>query len=378
MRAMSKHRFGHIEIPLQRVHIELTNVCDFNCCFCPKSEMKRPFGFMETDLAKGVITEIGSNHICEKITLHIMGEPTIHPDFFEILEHAESVGVKVGLTTNGGGLGGSMGRHLLDYNLHQIDVSLQTPDRNSYALRNAGGRTFEDYAGGILDFFSSYMTRERETIFKFRFLNTRFPKKSIEKRTGPIKVISSTQELRGVFRNWAERIYEILGVNEEKKSRAFERIGSLVSYKWNVVEVYPNVFFETYLLDHWGHAFEDERIRDAWAGYCLGMRDHFGILYNGDVVLCCMDFDGRTAVGNLHVSSLKDILSSEELGEIIQGFRRFKLVHPHCRRCLGSTRLLSWLFKPVASVLALKTLKPFFYTHTRLYDERDFTLVGSR
>jgi molybdenum cofactor biosynthesis enzyme MoaA len=86
MRAMSKHRFGHIEIPLQRVHIELTNVCDFNCCFCPKSEMKRPFGFMETDLAKGVITEIGSNHICEKITLHIMGEPTIHPDFFEILE----------------------------------------------------------------------------------------------------------------------------------------------------------------------------------------------------------------------------------------------------------------------------------------------------
>ncbi len=100
--AMSKHRFGHLEIPLQRVHTELTNVCDFNCRFCLKSEMKRPFGFMETDLAKGVITEISSNHICEKITLHIMGEPTIHPDFFEILDHPESVGVKVGLTMNGG------------------------------------------------------------------------------------------------------------------------------------------------------------------------------------------------------------------------------------------------------------------------------------
>jgi hypothetical protein len=108
------------------------------------------------------------------------------------------------------------------------------------------------------------------------------------------------------------------------------------------------------------------------------MRDHFGILYNGDVVLCCMDFDGRTAVGNLHVSSLKDILSSDELGEIIQGFRKFRPVHPHCKRCLGSTALLSWLLKPIASVLALKTLKPFFYTHTRLYDERDFTLVGTR
>ncbi len=259
-----------------------------------------------------------------------------------------------------------MGRRLLDYDLHQIDVSLQPPDRDSYALRNAGGRTFEDYVGGFLNSFSSYMTRERETIFKFRFLNTRFPEKSIEKRIGPIKVISSTQDLRRVFRNWTERIYEILRVNGEEKSRAFGRIGSLVSYKWNVVEVYPKVFFETYLLDDWGHAFEDERIRDAWAGYCFGMRDHFGILYNGDVTLCSMDFDGRTAVGNPHVSSLGDILSSEDLGEIIRGFRRFKLFHPHCRRCLGSTGLLSWLLKPVASVLALTTLKPFFYTRTRL------------
>jgi sulfatase maturation enzyme AslB (radical SAM superfamily) len=70
---MSKNRFGHIEIPLERVHIELTNVCDFNCQFCPKSEMKRPYGFMETDVAKRAITEIASNRICEKITLHIKG-----------------------------------------------------------------------------------------------------------------------------------------------------------------------------------------------------------------------------------------------------------------------------------------------------------------
>lgn len=167
-------------------------------------------------------------------------------------------------------------------------------------------------------------------------------------------------------------------MNGEEKGRAFGRIGSLVSYKWNVVEVHPKVIFETYLLDDWGHAFEDERIRDAWAGYCFGMRDHFGIVYNGDVTLCCMDFGGRTAVGSLHVSSPRDILSSEDLGEIIRGFRRFKLLHPHCRRCLGSTGLLSWWLKPVASVLALKSLKPFFYTHTRLYDERDFPLVRSR
>ncbi len=75
-KTMNKKFFSHIEIPLQRVHIELTNVCDFNCVFCPKSRMKRPYGFMETGLAKRVITEIGVHEVCEKVTFHLMGEPT--------------------------------------------------------------------------------------------------------------------------------------------------------------------------------------------------------------------------------------------------------------------------------------------------------------
>ena len=107
-----------------------------------------------------------------------------------------------------------------------------------------------------------------------------------------------------------------------------KRIENLVSYKWNVVEVYPKVFFETYVLDDWGHAFEDKNIYEAWAGYCFGMRDHFAILYNGDVVLCCMDFDGNTAIGNLHKSSLKEVLSSDKLSRIMAGFKKFQLIHP--------------------------------------------------
>src|SRR5208282_3841624 len=121
-------KFGHIGIPLKRVHIELTNVCDFNCIFCPKSEMKRPYGYMDTGLARRIITELKARGICEKITFHVMGEPTLHKDFFAILDHAEAEGMKAGLTTNGGGLGGDTGRRLLDYALHQLDISLQTPD----------------------------------------------------------------------------------------------------------------------------------------------------------------------------------------------------------------------------------------------------------
>ena len=366
---MSKNKVGHIEVPLQRVHIELTNVCDFNCLFCPKAVMKRPYGYMETDLAKRIISEIGEKGIAEKVTFHVMGEPTLHKDFFEILDHACQEGVKVGLTTNGSRLGGETGQRLLDYDLHQLDISLQTPDERSFALRKAGALSFEKYLKGIFDFFADYHQRHKNTIFKFRFLNTRFPNKSMEKRIGPVRVISSTAELRDTFRYWTLRLYETLSDDPEKKDLALKRIDRLVAYKWNVVEVYPKVFFETYVLSDWGHAFGDEPIHDAWGGCCFGMQDHFAVLYNGDVILCCIDYDGNTKIGNVGNASLTEILSSERVGEIVRGFKKMKLVHPYCKRCLGSKSRWSWLVKPVISAAGLKLLKPVFYKNTRLFDE---------
>jgi len=63
---------------------------------------------------------------------------------------------------------------------------------------------------------------------------------------------------------------------------------------------------------------------------------------------------------------LREILSSGVIGEIMEGFDRFRLVHPYCRQCLGSTGIASWLVKPVASIVALKILKPFFYKKTNI------------
>ncbi len=363
---MTRNFIGHVKLPLQRVHIELTNVCDFDCTFCPKSEMTRPFGHMDKEMAKRIITEIARRRVCEKITLHVMGEPTLHPDFFEILDHAAACGVNVGLTTNGRGLGGEVGRRLQDYDLYQVDVSLQTPDARSFELRNAGKLTFDEYVDGVMGFFSEYMARGYDSTFKFRFLNTRFRQKGLEEKKGEVRVVSTTKELRDTFESWASRIYDIMGVEGERRRGALKRMAKLTSYRWNVVEVYPKVSFVTYVLSGWGHAFDEGEIRDAWAGYCFGMRDHFAILYNGDVTLCCIDYDGKTAVGNLKKKSLEEILSSARVGRIIRGFKHFCLVHPYCRKCLGSRSFVSWLTKPVMAILGLKVLNSFFYRRTGL------------
>ncbi len=365
--AVAKRRFGHIDVPLKRVHIELTNICNFNCVFCPKADMKRRPGYMDADLARRVIDELASHSISDKITFHVMGEPTLHPEFFSILEYALHKKMKIGLTTNGAGLHGSLGKRLLNYNLHQIDISLQTPDEQSFALRKAGNLSFDEYVKGILDFFSSLNIRERETIFKLRFMNTRFSSEDMKKKIQSARINASNRELRDTFRFWTNRVYDILDVDSDLRERALKKVMRLVSYKWNVVEVYKNIFFETYLLSNWVDGFDNTGIRDAWAGYCFGMRDHFGILYNGDVTLCCIDFNGHTAFGNLHQTSLKDILSSQKLGEIMAGFRKYRPVDPYCKKCLGSKTVTGWLFKPFGQVCSLTVLKPFFYRQSRLW-----------
>lgn len=368
MKKKSKQKFyGHVEIPLKRVHLELTNVCDFNCTFCPKSIMKRAYGFIKTDLAKQVITELSRNNICDKITFHVMGEPTLHPDFFPILEHAVKENLKVGLTTNGAGLGGKIGKRLCEYDLHQIDISLQTPNKASFKLRKPGKMTFKQYLDGILSFYQAYhVDKKRDTIFKFRLMNTRFSKKDMEEKIGQIRIMSSTRELRDTFKLWAEKIYNINRVSKDQQQKAFKKMDKLKSYQWNVVEIYPNVFFETYILEDWGNTFTDRKIYNAWAGYCFGMRDHFAILHNGDVCFCCVDYDGRTAIGNLHRQSLKEILSSPRLAAVINGFKHFRVVHSYCKRCLGSKTRLGWLIKPILTVSILKMLKPFFYRQIKI------------
>ena len=70
-------------------------------------------------------------------------------------------GAKVGLTTNGSRLGGETGKRLLDYNLHQIDISLQTPDAKSFVLRKANALTFDSYLSGILNFFLLLYGKEK-------------------------------------------------------------------------------------------------------------------------------------------------------------------------------------------------------------------------
>ncbi|AFM24215.1 radical SAM/SPASM domain-containing protein [Desulfomonile tiedjei] len=350
----------------QRIHIELTNRCNFSCIFCPDGLMTRKRGFMPFSLACSALDRISELDLAEKVTFHVMGEPLLHPEFFRVLDHAASRNVPVGLTTNGALLKSDTIREIAGRDLYQIDISLQTPDRESFHATRGTRMDFEKYRDNLLSLLAACSTRPSPPIFKIRMMTTRFAGK-MRKQLGVPNFMPDSATLQRTVLEWTERIYERLGL-EATANNVKKHIGKIRIHGWNVIEIAPKIFIETYVLTDWGNAFAENNLIEANRGYCFGMRDHFAILYTGDVVLCCVDFDGKTGIGNLNDKNLSEILASPELEKIMEGFKTGKLVHPHCRRCLGtSSRLASWI-KPVASVLGLKVLKPFFYRKYKLYE----------
>ncbi len=364
---MTKPLPEYLPRKFQRIHLELTNNCNFSCLFCPDGVMTRKREFIDAELACSALDQIADLDITEKVTFHVMGEPLLHPHFFRILDHALDRGLRVGLTTNGALLKPRTIEALTARDLHQIDVSVQNPDEESFRSTRGTHMDFHTYQERILELLAAFSVKTHPPIFKIRMMTTRFAGK-MRDYPGVPNFMGTGNALRSTVLKWSEMIYDRLRLDGNLKKKLASRVKKIGIYGWNVIEISPGIFIETYVLTNWANAFSKHEIIQAEHGYCFGMKDHFAILCNGDVVLCCIDYDGQTTVGNLKGSSLEDVLGGAALEPIVKGFKAGRLVHPYCKHCLGSSsRLGSWT-KPLLSVLGLKVLKPLFYRHYKLYE----------
>ena len=80
-----------------RVYVEITNICNRNCSFCPGT--KRDTQRMTVTEFSHILDELEG--ITEYIYLHVMGEPLTHPHLCELISLANARGFKCSITTNG-------------------------------------------------------------------------------------------------------------------------------------------------------------------------------------------------------------------------------------------------------------------------------------
>lgn len=102
--------------------IEICNVCNLSCGYCPHVKQKRKKGYMTFEQYKKTIELV---KMCgqKKVFLHNFGEPLMHPQLCDILSYTVSEGLQPDFFTNGILLDEERIRGLFVSGLRHISIS---------------------------------------------------------------------------------------------------------------------------------------------------------------------------------------------------------------------------------------------------------------
>ena len=267
----------------RKVYLEISNICNLNCEFCPGTRRK-----------KRAMTEEDFHVLLPKLRpytdflyFHLMGEPLCHRLLEVFLGMAAEQGFRVILTTNGTLLSQKQQVLLSAPALHKVNISLHAFEANDLAM------PFEDYLAGCFEFGQA---AQGKVLVSYRLWN------------------QGGQDARN------EEILELLRCYFPEpwvQERHGQRIGN-------------KIFLE------YGDKFDwpDMTAPDGGDGvFCHGLRDQIGVLCDGTVVPCCLDHEGDIALGNLFAQELDEILESPRARALYDGFSRRKATEELCRRC---------------------------------------------
>ena len=103
---------------ITRCYLEITNICNLDCLFCPKTDRSKHRLSLEefetlTDKLRGQI---------KFLYFHLMGEPFLHPRLSEFIQIARRKDFVPVLTTNGTLLSKAQG--VIDAHPHKIQILL--------------------------------------------------------------------------------------------------------------------------------------------------------------------------------------------------------------------------------------------------------------
>ena len=268
---------------LKKVYLEITNICNLACSFCPGTKRKK--AFISSDDFKVLATKI--RPYTQYLYLHLMGEPLLHPELGKILEICYELDFRVIITTNGTLLAENAHLLLEAPALHKMNISLQSFEANKKGI-------LEEYIRTCA-VFSQNLTKEGK-LCVLRLWNN-----------------NGLDSLN-------DKIENLLAEYFPKPWRESRGSRSLADKLW----LEPGDKFD------WPDMGAEDKGESC---FCYGLRDQVGVLCDGTVVPCCLDHEGDISLGNLFQNSLEDILKSERATNMHNGFSRRLAVEELCRKC---------------------------------------------
>ncbi len=191
-----------------RMYLESTNACNLNCVMCPSGLglVTRRKGFMDYDLFTRIIDEMAP-HV-QTTTLHIWGEPLLHPRIYDMIAYCRSHGLNSEVSTNATLLDEESSREILDAGLGAIYLCLDGSTRETYE-RVRRRADFEQTRQNILRFVQMKSKRGDGPRVSVQIIN-------IKPTAAEIAQFRQAWEIPGVdrvhvkeFDSWGNQVNEI-------------------------------------------------------------------------------------------------------------------------------------------------------------------------
>lgn len=281
----------------KKTYIEITNICNLSCEFCPKT--KRTAQFMGSKVFEKILWRIKGHS--EHLYFHVMGEPLLHPDIGLFLDLCLEHGFKVNLTTNGTLINESGVKILTKGALRQVNFSLHSFGGNSK------NHPIDSYLDKVFLFINEALTK-RDLLICLRLWN--------------LSDDSGIEKNRHIL-DRIEKEFNLPYTIEEKLTPC------------RGIKISENVFLNQAAVFDWP---EMERDEIGYKGYCYGLKDQIAILVDGTVVPCCLDAEGVMTLGNILDNELLEIIQSKRAMDIYNGFSKREVVEPLCSKCGYRTR----------------------------------------
>lgn len=287
----------------KKIYIEITNICNMNCSFCPKH--RRELKYMTAADFETVLSKVYKHG--ENFYLHLMGEPLSHPQFAEILDICERYNIRTNITTNGT-LVDKKGSSIAAHTVRSVCISLHSFGANRLNI------SLQEYLNNIVVFCRNMLGCK--TAVELRLWN--MSRESLEDRDSlNFKIINYLKENLEIDYDIFTAVSDTFFAMEKNRKKNFRLkenifLGMAEQFSWPDISDSPN---------------------KVCAGFCYGLRNQIAVLSDGTVVPCCLDSNGDMALGNIFSQSLEEIYSSERSRSIYDGFTNMKAVEPLCQSC---------------------------------------------
>jgi len=238
------------------VMIQTTSVCNSACIMCPWPVTSKtlPQGRMDQSLYKKIIDEVSRHPEVEKVMPYLMNEPLTDPRIVDFINLAKQKNpqAEVYIVSNGIALNEDLTERLLASGLDWIGFSVHAIREKTYE-QITGRSDFEKIRDGV----TRFIRRAREVGKHDKYVMINLTR---------VRPYVSDEEVKEAFAYWKSQ-----GIDP------VDYVDGYISRAGNVNVWNTDKPFHTRI----------QGCKTLWAYKMVH------ILFNGDVVPCCMDWDGR-------------------------------------------------------------------------------------